>query len=100
MLSLESTGSGAGTLRIRESPTRQSLGRTSIRSLPGGTYRIDSFFDVFVELSIDDGQTWRPGDAPVSLRVLPTVNKVTVDAEALPRRHTLSNAAGSRGTVF
>lgn len=55
---------------IRESPTKQSLGQTSIQSLPGGQYQIDSFFDVFTELSLDGGQTWVPGQSvpePASL---------------------------------
>jgi len=50
----------AGPALIRESPTRPSLGRTSITDLGGGTWRIDSFFDVFTELSVDGGQTWMP----------------------------------------
>jgi hypothetical protein len=47
--------------RFRESPTQQSTGTTTIQPLGGGLYQIDSFFDVFVELSVDDGQTWLPG---------------------------------------
>jgi hypothetical protein len=50
-------------VRIRESPTKASLGRHSITELGGGLYRIDSFFDVFTELSIDGGQTWTPGSS-------------------------------------
>ena len=46
---------------IRESPTRPSIGRTTQTPLGGGLYQIDSFFDVFTELSIDGGQTWNPG---------------------------------------
>lgn len=55
MLQLDLT---AGPAMIRESPTRPSMGRTSITDLGGGLYRIDSFFDVFTELSVDGGQTW------------------------------------------
>jgi hypothetical protein len=47
---------------IRESPTRPSLGRTTTTDIGGGLYRIDSFFDVFTELSIDGGQTWMPSN--------------------------------------
>jgi hypothetical protein len=56
-----------GPVMIRESPTKQSLGKTSITDIgtPGpGTgdngYHIDSFFDVFTELSLDGGMTWIP----------------------------------------
>ncbi len=61
MLALNLSG---GTLppgvMIRESPTRPSLGQTSVQDIGGGLYKIDSFFDVFTELSIDGGQTWMP----------------------------------------
>ena len=49
-----------GGFMIRESPTKQSLGHTSIQNIGGGEFRIDSFFDVFTELSIDGGATWMP----------------------------------------
>ena len=49
-----------GPFMIRESPTKQSTGITSIADIGGGQFRIDSFFDVFTELSIDGGQTWMP----------------------------------------
>ena len=41
-----------------------SLGKTSITDLGGGLYKIDSFFDVFTELSIDGGATWTPSVGP------------------------------------
>lgn len=50
-----------GTM-IRESPTRRSEGGTAIQSLPDGTYRIHSFFDIFTELSVDGGANWAPAD--------------------------------------
>ena len=61
MLSLNLSGGALppGVL-IRESPTLASLGHTSIEDLGGGSYNIDSFFDVFTELSLDGGQTWYP----------------------------------------
>jgi hypothetical protein len=58
MLSMNLTG---GTLpanvRIRESPTLQSTGQTTIRAFSKGGFLIDSFFDIFVEVSLDGGQT-------------------------------------------
>ena len=56
MLQLDIQG---GPLLIRESPTLQSTGKTAITNL-GGSYQIDSFFDIFTELSVDGGQTWHP----------------------------------------
>src|SRR5262249_29985455 len=49
-----------GGVRIRESPTLQSLGKVAIQAQPDGTFKIDSFFDVFVDLSTDSGATWCP----------------------------------------
>ena len=57
MLSMSLMG-GPGPIMIRESPTKASTGKTSISGPAGGPYHIDSFFDVFTELSMDGGQTW------------------------------------------
>lgn len=71
MLSMSLTGTSPfGPFMIRESPTLASPGVTSITDIGGGMFHIDSFFDVFTELSIDGGQTWIPdsqGPAHVSL---------------------------------
>jgi hypothetical protein len=47
---------------IRESPTLASLGTTTVTSIPASRalFQIDSFFDIFTELSVDGGQTWNP----------------------------------------
>jgi hypothetical protein len=61
MLGMNLTGSLLGSsVMIRESPTLHSTGSTTVGDLGGGQYQIDSFFDVFVELSIDGGATWAP----------------------------------------
>ena len=57
-----------GTFRLRESPTKQSLGKHTIGPDPRG-YRISSFFDVFLELSTDGGQTWIPADRSIRMAV-------------------------------
>jgi PEP-CTERM motif len=59
MLSMSLTG---GPLMIRESPTRASTGKTSITQIGPSLYHIDSFFDVFTELSLDGGATWMPSN--------------------------------------
>lgn len=74
LLSLNFTGGSlpAGVL-VRESPTKASLGRTSVRTntITGG-YLISSFFDVFSEVSLDGGATWTPGvSAPGTLALAP-----------------------------
>jgi hypothetical protein len=63
-----------GPFMIRESPTRASTGKTTITDIGGGMYHIDSFFDVFTELSVDGGATWMESvdasGAPASTRVV------------------------------
>ena len=65
MLQLDISGGTlpAGVL-IRESPTLQSIGQTTIEDLGGGVFKIDSFFDVFTELSLDNGNNFVPADRP------------------------------------
>jgi hypothetical protein len=50
------------SMMLRESQTLPSLGTTTVTSQPGGAFHIDSFFDIFTELSLDGGQTWIPAD--------------------------------------
>jgi hypothetical protein len=52
-----------GGVLIRESPSRPSLGLTTISDAGGGLFHIDSFFDIFTELSLDGGANWIPSDA-------------------------------------
>ena len=54
-----STIPGALPLRIRESPTLASLGRTKLTTV-GGQVFVDTFFGVFMELSLDGGTSWSP----------------------------------------
>ena len=57
---------------IRESPTLQSTGQTTITDIGGGQYQIDSFFDIFTELSMDGGQNWIPTTSgPVHMALNP-----------------------------
>ncbi|MEX0611787.1 MAG: PEP-CTERM sorting domain-containing protein, partial [Pirellulales bacterium] len=63
-MSLSGVGPTPPFIMIRESPTLPSLGETSITDVGGGLYHIDSFFDVFTELSLDGGATWMPNTAP------------------------------------
>jgi hypothetical protein len=53
------TAPGAQPLSIRESPTLMSLGKTKLTTV-GGQMSIDSFFDIYMELSADGGTSWSP----------------------------------------
>jgi hypothetical protein len=66
MLSMSLSGGG---VMVRESPTKASTGKTSITDIGGGMWHIDSFFDVWTELSLDGGATWIPKAGPRATRV-------------------------------
>ena len=56
---------------IRESPTRASTGITTYTPQQVGC-RIDSYFDIYTELSLDGGQTWYPDqDGSVHMNLVP-----------------------------
>lgn len=77
MLSMTLTGLldlgpiGQVPVSIRESPNLASLGQTTVADLGGGQFRIDSFFDVFTELSVDGGQTWIPSQGSSRMTLIP-----------------------------
>jgi len=73
MLSMNISG---GTMppgvAIRESPALPSLGITMVKPLGGGMYAIDSFFDVFTEVSLDGGITWHAdANGPGRIQLVP-----------------------------
>ena len=79
MLQLDIAG---GTLppgtMIRESPTLASTGKTTVRDIGGGMFAIDSFFDIFTELSLDGGQTWFPTESGAGhMELLPSLPTLT-----------------------
>lgn len=71
-----SGGSLPPQVRIRESPTLPSLGGTRIRP-DAGEYRIDSFFDVFTELTVDGGTSWVPALNPGHVVLIPEPGSVS-----------------------
>lgn len=56
---------------VHESPTQPSNGETTVTDTGNGQYRIDSFFDVFTELSIDGGQTWVAAERSERVNLMP-----------------------------
>ena len=72
MVSMSLTGlTSLGPVIVRESPSFQSTGQTVIADIGGGRYHIDSFFDVFTELSVDGGASWYPCDAATRMTLVP-----------------------------
>jgi hypothetical protein len=70
----------SGGLMLRESPTLQSTGQTTIRPVPGG-YMISSFFDIFTEVSLDGGATWTPSSGPGHMEMRPDPLQVPATGE-------------------
>jgi autotransporter-associated beta strand protein len=83
MLSLSAALPGGGLIRASQSqPTR---GVTQIDPQPNGLHRINSFFDVFTELSLDGGTTWQaPSNGPVRMQLEPQAPEVPTTAATLP----------------
>ncbi len=79
-----------GPIQIQEDPGIASAGQTDITNLGGGLYDIDSFFDVFTELSVDGGTIWQADTmAPARLTFVPepaTLCLVGLGALAVLRR--------------
>jgi hypothetical protein len=60
-----------GLMMVRESPTLISPGHYSVKDLGNGMYHVDSFFDIFTELSMDGGQTWTPAEGSTRFELVP-----------------------------
>ena len=60
-----------GPIIVREDPYLPTMGQTDITDLGGGVYHIDSFFDVFTELSVDGGSSWIACDASTRMYLTP-----------------------------
>ena len=51
---------GGVMLRIDPNPNMPSTGQTTVTNDGKGGFHIDSFFDIFTDLSLDGGRTWIP----------------------------------------
>lgn len=68
-LDLQGAGMPAG-MRVRESPTQSSTGRYMITRVRHG-WRVESFYDVWLDVSLDEGQSWHAAQAPVRMWLMP-----------------------------
>ena len=100
-LNLEGTVPGLGGFMIRESPTKASTGQVTITDIGGGQYQIDSFFDVFTELSIDGGATWMVGSDSIanSQAGIATAGHVTLFPTGTPVPEPTSMSLLAAGVV-
>jgi hypothetical protein len=72
MTQLDITGLPGG-IEIRVDPTQASTGQTNISDAGGGMFRIDSFFDIFTDISLDSGATWIPSTGSAHVVLAPLV---------------------------
>jgi hypothetical protein len=74
LVALDLSGGGLprGVL-VRESPGLSSLGRATITALERGRARIESVYDVWLELSTDGGRSWSRAEAAVRMTLAPEV---------------------------
>ena len=62
---------GGMPVEVRESPNLPSMGQTTITDLGGGLWEIDSFFDVFTELSVNGGPFMGDLTGPARMTLTP-----------------------------
>ena len=76
LMNLSGGGGGGGispAIMLREYQLFSSISNVLKTDLPGGLFQIDSFFDIFMELSVDGGQTWIPAsNGPVHMNLIPS----------------------------
>ena len=84
ILSMSLSGDVGGvSIEIRESPSRRSPGTTRVDDIGNGLYEIDSFFDVFTELSVDGG-AFQPQTNEAARVDLPEPNQLLMLLSAIP----------------
>ncbi|MAE63156.1 MAG: hypothetical protein CMJ18_02685 [Phycisphaeraceae bacterium] len=72
IVSMSLSGAAPGApIMMREDTQRASTGSTDIADLGGGLYHIDSFFDVFTELSVDGGANWTQSTSSMRMFLIP-----------------------------
>jgi hypothetical protein len=72
MISMSLSGDVGGIpVEVRESPSLPSAGQTTITDLGGGQFQIDSFFDVFTEISVNGGPFEPQTNGPGRVRLVP-----------------------------
>ena len=89
-VSLAAVAVGDPALMLRENPALASMGQVTVTDIGGGLYQIDSFFDVFTELSPNGGANSLPDmNATHRLTLVPepaTLSLLALGALALIRR--------------
>ncbi len=94
MYQLDLPSGGSASVMLRESPTKASTGKTSLRLQADGTFQVNSFFDIFTEISLDGGATWSPATGPTHLEL------TNATANPRPAITSISPSTGPVGTII
>ncbi|MBW2417960.1 MAG: hypothetical protein JRH19_05410 [Deltaproteobacteria bacterium] len=96
ILSMDLSGDVGGvSIDIRKSPTRSSPGEVRVDDIGSGLYQIDSFFDVFTELSVDGGP-FQPQTNEAARMDLPEPAQLLLLLAGVPLLHWMSRRRGRR----
>ncbi len=87
-------------MMIRQSPTQRSLGQLSVRPASGGGYLVDSFFDVWTELSLDGGTTWSAGTNSVQMTLTNNSPQVTSTNNRMPALDSRYSSRARSSVVY
>jgi hypothetical protein len=95
-----SGGSLPPGIMFRQSPTKRSLGQLTVQPAAGGGYLMNSFFDVWPELSTDGGTTWM---LPTNVTRMSLTNKspeVFSTTNRLPPMSKTYNSLANRVAIY
>lgn len=59
-------------IMVRESPDRASSGVTTVTALSGDQSRVETTYDVWLEVSVDSGRTWNLAEQAVRMTLEPS----------------------------
>jgi hypothetical protein len=68
---LQGTGMPADVM-VRESSARESLGVTTITAVSAGQNRVETYYDVWLDISLDAGRTWHQAEQAVRTTLEPS----------------------------
>jgi hypothetical protein len=66
---------GAGLpdgIMVRESPDRSSAGMTTVTAVSESRSRVETYYDVWLEISLDGGRAWHPAERSVRMTLEPS----------------------------